>query len=142
MDHLAITCYCYYYFPSHLLLFISSFTDALYAPLFVIVYSSYTYSTQSPNMALLSCLLRTLGIVIHYMSQHFSVAYFGLQLSDTCHSRIQLRRSVLHLHIFVPHYKRWSYQVLDSKIIHAQKNVPMIDHFVWLINKSVLIQIM
>jgi hypothetical protein len=26
--------------------------------------------------------------------------------------------------------KKWSYQVLDRKIIHAQKNVPMIDHFV------------
>ena len=38
--------------------------------------------------------------------------------------------------------KRWSHQVLDSKIIDAQKNVPMIDHFVWLITKSVLILIM
>ena len=34
--------------------------------------------------------------------------------------------------------KRWSYQVLDSKIIDAQKNVPMIDHFVLLITESVL----
>ena len=35
--------------------------------------------------------------------------------------------------------KRWSYQVLDSKIIDAQKNVPIIDHFVSLITESVLI---
>ena len=57
---------------SHLLLlFISSFTDAPYASLFVIVYT-YAYSTQSPNIALLSCLLRTLGIVIHLHAQYTS----------------------------------------------------------------------
>ena len=38
--------------------------------------------------------------------------------------------------------KRQSYWVPDSKIIHAQKNVPMINHFVWLITQSVLIRIM
>ena len=37
--------------------------------------------------------------------------------------------------------KRWSYQVLDSKIIDAQKSVPIIDCFVLLITKSVLILI-
>ena len=37
--------------------------------------------------------------------------------------------------------KRWSYQVLDSKIIDVQKNVPMIDHFVSLITESALILI-
>ena len=47
---------------SHLLLlFISSFTDAPYASLFVIDYT-YAYSTQSPNIALLSCLLQTLAV--------------------------------------------------------------------------------
>ena len=57
---------------SHLLLlFISSFTDAPYASLFDIVYT-YAYSTQSPNIALLSCLLRTLGIVIHLHAQYTS----------------------------------------------------------------------
>ena len=35
-----------------------------YAQTFVIVYS-HTYSTQSRNIALLSCLLRTLGIVLY-----------------------------------------------------------------------------
>ena len=54
-----------------LILFISSFTDAPYASLFVIVYT-YAYSTQSPNIALLSCLLRTLGIVIHLHAQYTS----------------------------------------------------------------------
>ena len=57
---------------SHLtffVLFISSFADALFASLFVIVYT-YAYSTQSPNIALLSCLLRTLGIVIHLYAQY------------------------------------------------------------------------
>ena len=38
----------------------------LHALLFVIVYT-YTYQTQSPNMALLRCLLRTLGEVIQFM---------------------------------------------------------------------------
>ena len=50
-----------YYFPSHFLLIITSFTDALYTSLFVIVYS-YPYTIQSPNTALLSCLLRTLAV--------------------------------------------------------------------------------
>ena len=55
-----------YYFPSHFLLII---TDALYASLFVIVYS-YAYTIQSLNTALLSCLLQTLGIVIHLYTQY------------------------------------------------------------------------
>jgi hypothetical protein len=45
------------------------FTVALYASLFVLVYI-FAYSTKSPNMALLSCLLRTLGIVIHMYAQY------------------------------------------------------------------------
>ena len=64
------TCHCYcYYLTSLFHLFISSFTDAPHASLFVIVYT-YTYSTQSPSIALLSCLLRTLGIVIHLHAQY------------------------------------------------------------------------
>jgi hypothetical protein len=49
----------------------------LSALLFAIVYVT-AYSTQSPNIALFSCLLRTLGIVIHNVSQITLVAYFGL----------------------------------------------------------------
>ena len=57
-------CYCQYYFTSLFILFISYFDVVLYAQTFVIVYS-HTYSTQSLNIALLSCLLRTLGIVLY-----------------------------------------------------------------------------
>ena len=74
VDMVYIRCRVYwplllYYFPSHFLLIITSFTDALYASLFVIVYS-YVYTIQSPNTALLSCLLWTLGIVIHLYTQY------------------------------------------------------------------------
>ena len=63
---------CYYYYSTSLfILFISSFTDAPYTSLFAIVYT-ITYSTQSPNIALFSCLLRTLGIVIHLYAQYIS----------------------------------------------------------------------
>ena len=66
-----------YYFPSHFLLIITSFTDVLYASLFVIVYS-YPYTIQSPNTALLSCLLWTLGIVIHLYTQYTSCLLWTL----------------------------------------------------------------
>ena len=61
------------YTISHLtfISFISSFTVVLYAQTFVIVYS-HTYLTQSPNIALLSCLLRTLGIVSYIYAQYIS----------------------------------------------------------------------
>src|ERR1700692_3195664 len=36
--------------------------------------------------------------------------------------------------------KRWSYKVLDSKIIEGQKTAPMSNHFVWPITQWVLIQ--
>ena len=61
------------YTISHLtfISFISSFTVVLYAQTFVIVYS-HTYLTQSPNIALLSCLLQTLGIVSYIYAQYIS----------------------------------------------------------------------
>ena len=61
------------YTISHLtfISFISCFTVVLYAQTFVIVYS-HTYLTQSPNIALLSCLLRTLGIVSYIYAQYIS----------------------------------------------------------------------
>ena len=62
-------------FPISFILFITYFALMLHALLFVIVYT-YTYQTQSPNMALLSCLLRTLGKVIQLII--YLVAYFGL----------------------------------------------------------------
>ena len=47
-------------------MFVSHCTDALMASVFVTIYI-VVYSTQSPNIALLSCLLRTLGIVNCFM---------------------------------------------------------------------------
>ena len=64
MDHIEGECYYYYYFSFY---FISLITYSIVAPCalsFTIVYL-VAYSSQSPNIALLSCLLRTLGIVIH-----------------------------------------------------------------------------
>ena len=66
----SIDCY-YYYSTSLFILFISSFTDAPYTSLFAIVYT-IAYPTQSLNIALFSCLLRTLGIVIHLYAQYIS----------------------------------------------------------------------
>ena len=47
-------------------MFVSHCTDALMASVFVTIYI-IVYSTQSPNIALLSCLLQTLGIVNCFM---------------------------------------------------------------------------
>src|SRR5208282_3191439 len=49
-------------FPSLLVLFLSHSPDVLRSSVFTTIYI-VAYSTQSPNIALLSCLLRTLGIV-------------------------------------------------------------------------------
>ena len=47
-------------------MFVSHCTDALMASMFVTIYV-VVYSTQSPNIAFLSCLLWTLGIVNCFM---------------------------------------------------------------------------
>ena len=49
-------------FPSLFILFLSRSPDVLRSSVFATIYV-IPYSTQSPNIALLSCLLRTLGIV-------------------------------------------------------------------------------
>ena len=102
MCYIKGECYCYYYFPSHFIVFITSLTDALYASLFGIVYS-YAYSTQSPNMALFSCLLRTLGIVIQLYAQYTQLLTSDSSCLISCHSRSQPRRSVPQRIIDVPH---------------------------------------
>lgn len=88
-------------------LFITSFIDALYVSLFVIVYT-YAYSTQSPNMALFSCLLRTLGIVTHLLAQYIQLLTSDSSCLISCHSRSQPRSSVLHLYINVPRNRLWA----------------------------------
>ena len=47
-------------------MFVSHCTDALMASVFVTIYI-IIYSTQSPDIAFLSCLLQTLGIVNCFM---------------------------------------------------------------------------
>jgi hypothetical protein len=99
-------CY-YYYFPSLTFfhLFISSFTDAPYASLFVSVYT-FMHLTQSPNIAFLSCLLRNLGIVIHTCS------IYQLLTSDSsclisCRSRTQHCCIVQLPYTDVPRNRLW-----------------------------------
>jgi hypothetical protein len=65
MDHIEGECYYYYYFSSYSILLTTHSTVAPCALSFAIVYL-IAYSSQSPNIALFSCLLRTLGIVIHF----------------------------------------------------------------------------
>ena len=96
-----------YYFPSHFLLIITSFTDALYASLFVIVYS-YSYTIQSPNTALLSCLLRTLGIVIHLYTQYIQLLISDSSCLISCYSCTQPCSSVLQRYINVPRNRLWT----------------------------------
>jgi len=69
MCHIKGECYCYYYFPLYFIIFLTCSDDVQNASLFVIVYLT-PYSTQSPNTALLSCLLRTLGIVNQLYPQY------------------------------------------------------------------------
>ena len=90
-----------YYFPSHFLLIITSFTDVLYASLFVIVYS-YAYTIQSLNTALLSCLLRTLGIVIHLYTQYTKLLTSDSSCLISWYSCMQPCSSVLQRYINVP----------------------------------------
>ena len=84
MCYIKGECYCYY-LTSLFHLFISSFTDAPHASLFVIVYT-YAYSTQSPSIALLSCLLRTRCLI-------------------SCHSRTQPRCTIQLPYTDVPRYR-------------------------------------
>ena len=102
-----------YYFPSHFLLIITSFTDALYASLFVIVYS-YMYTIQSPNTALLSCLLWTLGIVIHLYTQYTQLLTSDSSCLISCYSCTQPCSSVLQCYINVPCNKK-----MKGKELHA-----------------------
>ena len=96
-----------YYFPSHFLLIITPFTDALYASLFVIVYS-YPYTIQSPNTALLSCLLRTLGIVIHLYTQYIQLLALDSSCLIYCYSCTQPCSSILQCYINVPRNRLWA----------------------------------
>ena len=107
MCHIKGECYCYY-FTSLFHLFISSFTDALHASLFVVVYA-YAYSTKSPNMALFSCLLRTLGIVIHLYAQYNQLLTSDSSCLISCLSRSQPCSSILHSSIYVPRIIRLVY---------------------------------
>ena len=102
---------------SHLtffVLFISSFADALFASLFVIVYT-YAYSTQSPNIALLSCLLRTLGIVIHLYAQYTKLLTSDSSCLNSCHSRTQPCCIIQLPYTDVPHNKCPRKQFVWSK---------------------------
>ena len=119
MCHIKGECYCYY-FTSLFHLFISSFTDALHASLFVVVYA-YAYSTKSPNMALFSCLLRTLGIVIHLYAQYNQLLTSDSSCLISCLSRSQPRSSILHSSIYVPRIRLWapaSRRVTNINFIH------------------------
>ena len=81
MFHIKGECY-YYYSTSLFTLFISSFTDAAYTSLFAIVYT-IVYSTQSLNIALFSCLLRTLA-VWYRVTAPCNLAVRFCTLSSTC----------------------------------------------------------
>ena len=78
-----------------------------YAQTFVIVYS-HMYSTQSLNIALLSCLLWTPGIVLHCMYTQ----YTQLLTSDSsclilCLSITQPCSNILHTLTYVPCNRRY-----------------------------------
>jgi hypothetical protein len=62
------------------ILFLSHSTDVLMASLFTTIYF-FAYSSQSPNIALLSCLLQTLGIVSYITLNIFSCLLRTLALS-------------------------------------------------------------
>ena len=95
-------CYCQYYFTSLFILFISYFDVVPYAQTFAIVYS-HTYSTQSPNIALLSCLLRTLGIVLYLYTQYTQLLTSDSSCLISCLSFTQPCSNVLHTFTYAPH---------------------------------------
>ena len=68
---------------------------------------SSTYLTQSPNIALLSCLLRTLGIVSYIYAQYISCLLRTLALL----SRLSLTQpcsNVLHTFTHAPRIRLWA----------------------------------
>jgi hypothetical protein len=101
MCYIKGECYYWYYFTSLFHMFITSSTDALHASLFVIVYI-YVYSTRSPNIALFSCLLRTLGIVLVLYAQYHQLLTSDSSCLISCRSRTQPCSSVLHTSFYVP----------------------------------------
>ena len=81
-------------FPISFHVFVSHCTDALMASVFATIYI-VIYSTQSPNIALLSCLLQTLGIVYLSHTQYTQLLTLDSSCLISCHSCMQPSQSVL-----------------------------------------------
>src|ERR1700678_275954 len=84
----------YYYFPLYVIIFLTCSDDVQNTSLFVIVYLT-PYSTQSPNTALLSCLLRTLGIVNQFYPQYIQLLTSDSSCLRSSHIALPLRSSAL-----------------------------------------------
>ena len=100
MSDFCWSCYCYYFHISFSFIYIFFHRCAMRT---IICYCLYLHILNSEfEYGILSCLLRTLGIVIHMYAQYNQLLTSDSSCLTSCHSRTWPHSSVLHTSSHMP----------------------------------------